>query len=336
MNAREGDLIETQNNVIFDVKGLVHPANKVVAFIRYVPDAKGNRKRNGKRYKKFYSLSKRYNLLKHKYPHYLVNDPVFNTLLCEVPVGDIKQHYHPAQGLKELRNRNCLDGPETSALGFMEIVKEKSGAEWSKLGVSGSILIRLHESSSDIDLVVYGSETGTKVAETMKKIFEDRNNQIKAYDLNGLKELFDFRSKDTNVSFEDFVRTDSRKISHGKFMDKHFFIRFVKDINEINEQYGSIIYKSEGNARIRATIVDDSEALFTPCCYQLTNVEILNGPKVEPIEEIVSFRGRFCEHAKSGESVIAEGKLERVQQEGKDDHLRLLLGSKPSDHMILI
>jgi predicted nucleotidyltransferase len=119
-------------------------------------------------------------------------------------------------------------------------------------------------------------------------------------------------------------------------MGKDFFIRFVKEINEISEQYGSIIYNPEGNARIKATIVDDSEALFTPCCYQLNNVEILNGPKVEPIKEIVSFRGRFCEHAKSGESVIAQGKLERVQQEGTNDHFRLLLGSKPSDHMILI
>ena len=336
MTAREGDLIETKDNVIFDVKGLVHPPNRVVAFIRYVPDPNGNRQRNGKRYAKYYSLSKRYDLLKREYPKYLVDDPVFNTLLCEVPVGDIKQHYHPTQGLQELRNRNCLDEPETATLRLIENIKEKSGAQWDKLGVSGSILVGLHESSSDIDLVVYGSETGNKVAETMNQIFDDKDNPIKAYDLNGLKELFDFRSKDTNVSFEDFVRTDSRKISHGKFMEKHFFIRFVKEINEISEQYGCIIYNPEGNARIRATIVDDSEALFTPCCYRVTNVEILNGTKVEPIEEIVSFRGRFCEHAKSGESVIAEGKLERVQQEGRKDHFRLLLGSKPSDHMILI
>ena len=46
MNAREGDLIEIQDNVIFDVKGLVHPPNRVVAFIRYVPDPNGNRQRN--------------------------------------------------------------------------------------------------------------------------------------------------------------------------------------------------------------------------------------------------------------------------------------------------
>jgi predicted nucleotidyltransferase len=309
----------------------------VVAFIRYVPDPSGSRERDGKRYSKYYALSKRYELLKQKYPQYLVNDPVFNTLLCEVPVEDIIQYYMPANGLQELRNRNNLDldEAETAALRFMEILKENFGVRWSKLGVSGSILVKLHEPSSDIDLVVYGSETGYRIQEIMKDIFENKDSPIKAYDKDGLQELFDFRSKDTNVSFEDFVRTDSRKVSHGKFMDKHFFIRFVKDLNEISEQYGSIIYKPEGSARIKATVVDGSEALFTPCSYKLADVQVLNGQKVEHIEEIVSFRGRFCEQARNGEAVIAEGKLERVQQEGKDDHFRLLLGSKPADHMIL-
>ena len=335
IKAREGDLIESVDGIVFDVKGLVHPPDRVVAFIRYVPDPTGSRERDETRYSKFYNLSKRYALLKQKYPQYLVNDPVFNTLLCEVPIEDIKTHYQPAQGLQELRNKNNLDPAETAALRFTEILKEISGVKWSKLGVSGSILVRLQETASDIDLIVYGTETGYMVAETMKNLFANKDTPIKAYDLDGLRELFDFRSKDTNVSFEDFVRTDSRKVSHGKFMNKHFFIRFVKDLNEISEQYGSIIYKPEGNAKIIATIVDDSESLFTPCTYKLANVQTIEGKKTEPIEEIVSFRGRFCEQAKSGETVIAEGKLERVQQEGKRDHFRLLLGSKPSDHMIL-
>jgi predicted nucleotidyltransferase len=317
MKAREGDLIESKGKLVFDVKGLVHPPDRVVAFIRYVPDPNGSRERDGIRYSKFYTLSKRYDLLKREYPQYLVNDPVFNTLLCEVPIEDVKQHYQPAQGLQDLRNRNNLDDAEKTALQFMEILKENAGVPWSKLGVSGSILVNLHTPSSDIDLIVYGSETGYRVQAAMKEMLEDKDSPFKAYNLDGLRELFDFRSKDTNVSFEDFVRTDSRKVSHGKFRGKHFFIRFVKDLNEISEQYGSIIYKPEGS-------------------YKLANVEILEGTKVEPIEEIVSFRGRFCEQAKNGEAVIAEGKVERVQQEGKQDHFRLLLGSKPSDHMILV
>ncbi|MBT8171524.1 hypothetical protein KJN74_01455, partial [Candidatus Bathyarchaeota archaeon] len=190
--------------------------------------------------------------------------------------------------------------------------------------------------NSDLDFVVYGSKATNKVSEIMSELFEDNTNQLQAYTKETIKELFDFRSKDTNTSFEDFVRTDSRKISHGKFKGRHFFIRFVKDYNEITEQYGSIIYKPQGRARIKAIIADDSEGLFTPCKYKLDNVEIVEGPKVDSISEIVSFRGRFCEQAKIGEMIIAAGKLERVKQEGKNDHYRLLLGSKPSDHMVLM
>ena len=336
MKAREGDLIETVDNIFFDVKGIVHPPNRVVAFIRYVPDIEGSRQKGDKKYSKYYSLGKRYKLLKEKYPQYLVNDPVFNTTLCEVPIEDIKHHHQPAEGLQKLRIKDNLDEAENAALRFMEILQEKADVPWSQLGVSGSVLINLNTQASDIDLVVYGMKTGYKVQKTMKTLLEDENSPIKAYDMEGLKELFDFRSKDTNVSFEDFVRTDARKISHGKFMGKDFYIRFVKNLDEISEQYGSIIYKPQGRARIKATVTDDSELLFTPCTYKLDNVQILEGTKVDNIEEIVSFRGRFCEHAKSGEVVVAEGKLELLQQQGKNEHYRLLLGSVPADHMILV
>ena len=336
MNTREGDLIETNENIIFDVKGLVHPPKKVIAYIRYVPDPKGDRIRFGKNYSKYYSLSKRYEYLKKNYPKYLVNDPVFNTLLCEVPINDIKNHFNPAKGLKDIRKKKYLDKIENLALEFMSILKERSGVNWNKLGISGSILVNIYQENSDLDLIVYGSKTSNSIAETMNELLEDKSNQFQQYDRNSIKELFDFRSKDTIISFEDFVRTDIRKISHGIFREKHFFIRFVKDYNEINEQYGSIIYKPHGKARIKATISDDSEALFTPCTYVLENVEIIEGKKVESIQKIVSFRGRFCEHAKIGERIIAQGKLEKIKQEGKDDYYRLLLGNKPSDHMILV
>jgi predicted nucleotidyltransferase len=336
MNSIEGDLIESKDGVFFDVKGLVHPPKRVIAFIRYVPDLDGNREKDGKRYSKFYSLSKRYDLLKQNYPHYLVNDPVFNTLLCEVPIEEIKKLYQPSIGLQELRNRKNLNQAEKAALKFLEILKKKSGVHWNKLGVSGSILIGLDLLSSDIDLIVYGTKNGYQVAKIMKKMLENKSSCFKAYDENGLKELFDFRSKDTITSFEDFVRTDSRKISHGKFMGKHFFIRFVKNRNEIKEQYGSIIYKTIGYVKIKANIIKDSDSLFTPCCYKIREVRILEGPIIKNIEEIVSFRGRFCEQAKNNENIIAQGKLESVQQKGQCAYYRLLLGAKPTDYMILI
>ena len=100
-------------------------------------------------------------------------------------------------------------------------------------------------------------------------------------------------------------------------------------------RYGAVRYTSEGYAKIRARVVDNSEAIFTPCCYKIGGVEVLEGVRVEPIEEIVSFRGRFCEQARNGEVVVAQGKVERVRREGKREYYRLLLGNKVSDHMIL-
>jgi predicted nucleotidyltransferase len=336
MKAREGDYIEDNNGIIFDVKGLIHPPDKIIAFPRFIPAVNGERKHGTFNYNKIYSLSKRFAFLQKNFPEYITYDTILNVLLCEVPVEAVKQHYQPADCLQELRISQELDEAEKVALQFMELLKENSGVPWGKLGVSGSIMVGLHTSSSDIDPVVYGSETGYRIYSTLKKMLADRNSPFKPYDMDGLRELFDFRSKDTAVSFEDFVRTDSRKVSHGKFMGRDFFIRFVKDWNEVSEQYGNITYKPEGRARIKATVVDDAEAIFTPCSYKLADVKILEGPNIEPIEEIVSFRGRFCEQAKNGETVIAEGKLERVQQEGKREHYRLLIGNTPSDHMILV
>ena len=323
------------DNVFFDVKGLVHPSSRVVAFLRYVPDPNGDRKKDGMRYRKVYALSERYALLKQLFPQYLVYDPVFNEHLCEVPVKTVKNHYQPADRLRELRHGDRLDEVERQALRFAELLKENANVPWSKLGISGSILVNLHTPASDIDPIVYGSETCYKVYSALRSLLKDRKSPFKPYSQKELKELFDFRSKDTAMRFEDFVRTDSRKVMQGKLMGRDYFTRFVKDWNEIEEKYGMIHYKPEGYAKIKAMVVDDSEAIFTPCCYKVDNVKILEETRVEPIEEIMSFRGRFCEQAKNGETVIAQGKVERLQKEGAREHYRLLLGNKISDHMIL-
>ena len=335
MKTREGDLVETLDGNIFDVKGLVHPPGKVIAFIRYVPNPNGDRKRDEVTYQKVYALKERYALLKKAFPQYLVYDPVFNEHLCEVPFETIKHHYRPVDHLQKLRRQNSLDEVESQALDFIKLLKESAKVSWSQLGISGSILVRLHTPASDIDPIVYGSETGYKVYSALGSLLEDSESPVKPYGVDALKELFDFRSKDTTMRFEDFVRTESRKVLQGKFMRRDYFIRFVKDWNEIEEKYGTIIYKPEGYAKIKATVVENSGAIFTPCCYKIDKVKILEGTRIEAIEEIVSFRGRFCEQAKKGETVIAQGKVEKLQKRGEREHFRLLLGNKASDHMIL-
>ena len=336
MRPREGDLIESIENIVFDVKSLVHPPDKVIAFPRFIPDRKGSRQRKDSSYRKIYSISERFKFLEQNLLHYIVYDPIFDEKLCEIPLENIKHHYQPVEHLKKLRNSESLDTLESDALEFMEMLKDYANVPWDSLGISGSLLVKLHTPSSDIDPVVYGSKNCLKIYRALKSLTQNKKGNVKMYSLEELRKLFEFRVRDTRTSFEKFVRTESRKVLQGKFKDRDYFIRFVKNWDEIEAEYGIVRYKNVGYAMIKAEIEEDSEAIFTPCSYKIRNVRILEGSQFQ-IEEIASFRGRFCEQCRKGETVIAQGKVERVTDFRQNrEYFRLLLGNKPSDFMVLV
>ncbi len=333
---REGDFIESVEGIVFDVKGLVHPPGRVVAFPRFIPDPNGPRIWRGVRYRKIYGLGERLNFLKRTHPEYLVQDEVFDELVCEVPLERIKRIYSPIERLRGLRMGGGFDELEARALECAGILRGASGVAWERLGISGSLLIGMHTRGSDIDLVVYGSEACRGVYSALRRLLGEGGGPFQRYGLEDLRRLFDFRSKGTAMSFEEFVEVEARKAIQGRFMDRDYFIRFVKGWDEVGEGYGDVLYRNVGYGEVEATIIDDSEAIFTPCYYRVGDVKVLAGPRLQPIEEIASFRGRFCEHARVGERVAARGKLEHVAdlREGTE-YFRLLLGSRPSDYMAL-
>jgi predicted nucleotidyltransferase len=335
MKAREGDLLENAKGLIFDVKGLVHPPGRVVAFPRFIPTSQGIRKRGGVAYKKVYPLSERFEFLETHFPHYLVFDLVFGSRLCEVPTSDIKHYYDPVERLGELRGGSHLDNLEVDALHFLEILQDQAMVPWDKLGVSGSLLVKLHNSKSDIDLIVYGIGNCNETYAALKSLAKDAESVVKTYSREELKVLYDFRSRDTQVPFNDFAKTEHRKVLQGKFLQRDYFIRCIKDWDEVEERYGDTVCEEIGHAKIRATVSNDSEAIFTPCRYSVENVRLLGGKGGEAVTEVASFRGRFCEQAVAGEKVVAQGKVEKVQRKDGETFFRLLLGGKPSDFMAL-
>ena len=336
MKAREGDLIKTLSNVVFDVKGLVHPPNKVIAFPRFIPSAQGTRQGKDALYGKVYSLSDRFKYLQENHPDFIVFDPVFDETMCEVPVDKISEHYKPPEKLASLRSGKNLSVLENKALRLGTKLKEKADIPWSAIGISGSIMAGLTNEKSDIDPLVYGVENSRKAYAALKELLITDDSDLKPYSQEELQTLFDFRSKDTHMSFEDFEKVESQKAFQGIFMGTDYFIRFVKDWNETSDQYGDLCYKNRGYAKINANIADSSDALFTPCTYKLEDVSIAEGPKLTPITEIVSFRGRFCEQATVGEKVEAQGKVELCTntKTGKS-HYRIIIGNKPTDYMVI-
>ncbi len=340
MRAREGELIQTNKKIVFDVKGLVHPPNRIIAFPRYIPSPEGSRGRLGNLYGKVYSFSDRFNFLKEEAPELIVHDPVFDATLCEVPVSAVKKHYKPIDKLRRLRSAKTLNALERKAVEFAEDLKKTANVPWNCIGISGSVLSGLYTSHSDIDPIVYGVENCNRTYAALQHLMEDDDSRFKPYNRRGLRALFDFRSKDTIMSFEDFKLVESRKAFQGLFDGTDYFVRFVKDWNETNEQYGDLHYKDCGNTKISATITDSTEALFTPCIYGIENTKVIHGARTQEITEIVSFRGRFCEqlpkNLREPPTVEAQGKVEAVTKtKTGETHYRLLLGNKPTDYMVV-
>ncbi len=330
----EGYYIESAERLLFTVKGLVHPPNTVVAYLRYAPDTSDERERKGIRYRKLYHFAEQEELLRERCPAYLFFDPVFGERLQGVPREHIRQVYDPCFKLDELRSRENLDEVEKNALEFTELLRDTVGVSKRCLGISGSILLELHIPQSDIDVIVYGVDNCWAVHKALRGMLNEPSSGVERLDRRELEELYTFRSQDTLMVFEDFIRLERRKVIQGKFRSRDYFIRFVKTPSEVGEGYGDRRYTSLGLARIEATVTDAKEAIFTPCTYGIDAVKFIEGEEVSTLKELSSFRGRFCEQAKEGERIAAHGKLERVSLKDGSVYHRLLIG-KPGSGMVV-
>ncbi|MEM3506174.1 MAG: hypothetical protein QW589_04895 [Candidatus Bathyarchaeia archaeon] len=334
MKFREGDFIETKEHLIFDVKGFIHPPKKVIAFLRYIPDKNGDRKRGNLTFKKIYSLNEKNELLKKLWPNYLSFDKVFGKVLPLIPFSNILCYYDPIIKLKELKDKIEKDSLEQSALGFAEMLIDDTGIPSRFFGISGSLLVSLHKIDSDIDLIVYGEKNSFKVYDSLKALFSS-NKALKHYDEFDIKNLYKTRGMEKSMDFNVFLYHERRKFLEGKFKGKDFFIRCVKDWNEIKESYGKCLYREVGNVVLKAKVEHSSEAIFTPSRYKIKDVRILKGDKEKIPIEIISFRGRFCEQAFENEKIMARGKLEKVLIKN-EEFFRLVIGEDPKDFLICL
>jgi predicted nucleotidyltransferase len=335
---REGDFIETTDSLIFDVKGLVHPPDRVIAFLRYYPSETGERIRNGVAYGKVYSLDERFKFLKKRNPPYIYFDKIFDSIMQGVPKTDVAHLYQPREKLTELtNNRKNLDDLEKDSMEFCEILSKSAEVPINKLGLTGSILVGLHRPESDIDVIVYGYENCIAVYEALGALYSDPQSAVKPYGENELEKLFKFRSSDTLTEWGSFLATEKRRRLQGLFKNHDYFLRFVRDWHESDRKYGDVTYKSLGQVVIKATVADDGEALFTPCTYKIRDTQLVreNEAGEVMIREVASFRGRFCEIARNGEHITARGKLELVSDKSGNTYHRVIVGGEKDDFLTL-
>lgn len=337
---RTRDFIYTTDGLFFASTNYIHPNNRYISFLRYIPNENGDREKNGKKYSKVTS-EEAYSFLKENYPEYLYFCDVTNVEMMGVPHEKVKKIIKPEKRLEEIKkqyeNNEKLKNPEIIAklIDVADFFHYIAGISYENLGISGSILPGLQkEDISDIDFVVYGLENHKKAKDTFAK-YKNQPVYIKELDksiqLNQIEDqfwerLYNKRMKDSSLTKEEFCWYESRKHNRGTINGTLFDILSTRNYDEIEGEWGDTVYEPMGISKIECTIKSAISAFDNPAVYKVKNVKILEGIDVD-ITEVASYTHTYAGEALDNEIVYCKGKLEKVITKNKEDSYRIVVGT---------
>ena len=322
----EGDYVETVEGLLFTVKGLHHPTGLVVAYLRYVPDPGGERRRGEVRYRRVYDLDETDEYLRVNHPRYLNEVKGKGLSLQSVPVDRISRMYVPRERLATILESPRTDVESTVAR-FASAINREGGVPLGDMGVSGSVLVDLATSTSDVDLIVYGRDSGRRVYEAVRALRE-REGWVRPYDGESVRGVAVNRWGDTGLDIEELSALESGKVLHGLVDGRDYFIRLVRESDTSEE---GEVSRPLGTVVLRGTVVGTDDSIYTPCSYEVEGCSSEGvGPDVD-VDRLVSFRGKFTEQAVKGDVVEARGTLEEVVSGGLT-YYRVMLGRR-GDYM---
>lgn len=329
---RDRDYVKTLEGLYFTVLGNVHPKDKVIAYLKYAPSNKGMWGKAPHLYDRpikdytVHNVNKMMSFLSNHYPQYI--DEVFNIKFSAVPCKNIAVHYKPEEKLQELINLKVKDELQRKTVKLASILSKESGVSIENFGVTGSILINLHNLKfSDIDLTVYGKENSLAIKESLKNIFLKNKGEIKKFSIKDFKEWYKGKGSLYPLTFKEALTIFERAWNKGKFHETPFSIHPVKIENEVKEEFGEEKYFSLGLVTVKTKIIDANESFFMPGKYKVDFKLKHNNEEIK-VEEIVTFEGFYAGIAEAGEEVLIKGKLERVENKNRNKiYFRIVIGS---------
>ena len=323
-NLVEGHFVITIDDLIFEIKGVIHPRNRVIAYLRYVPAPD-----SVIGYRKVYALDKRETYLQNNYPSYLWFSEPHGRVVQSVPNNKIKLMFDPVNCLATIRDsEDKISDLEQASVNLAKKLVETTKIEWPNIGITGSQLVGVARKNSDIDLVIYGSDACRRFYSNLSKSITSIVG-IERYAGTLLEEHVSFRWGAHEKLRPVLQEIEQAKVLQGLFEGFHFFVRLVKTPDDFDYVYGDFSYQMKGQQQVAGNVLDDSDSIFTPCEY------LIDCDKLPDLRKLVSYRGRFTEQISKGASFEALGRLEMVTDHKENDHyMQLVLGELPTDFLI--
>jgi len=330
---RDKDYVQTIEGYLFCVVGSVHPSDRATAYLKYVPDPSGRWGKTEARYRRVLrdyttpALMDTLDFLE-SHPDYLYESPYLGTKMSAVPLNRISVHFRPEEKMRQLRSMKSPDALQRKVVDLAGLISDESGVPTESLGITGSVLLDIHQDFSDIDLVVYGMRDSRLGKETLIRLFEEPDSRIRRYSGEMAEKWCRQKAASLPLTYGEAQAILERKWGRGQFEGTMFSVHPVKFEEEVSERYRDKTFKSLGLVTIDAAICDSSEADFLPSVYKVRDARIVEGTEVPDICEVASYDGLYGGIAEEGENIVAHGKLERVTDRRlKRQYHRVLVGS---------
>ncbi|MCP8317074.1 MAG: hypothetical protein H3Z51_09490 [archaeon] len=332
---KDRDFIRTPEDLFFCVVGYMHPKDKVISYLRYLPSLTGKWGYGSARYARAmpsYTITyllKNIEALRRDFSEYIFYSDVFNTQMSAVPHDKIKEHYRPEHRLNEILKIKKPDKLQEKVIELSTLISKKSGIPISYIGVTGSILINIHKPEfSDIDLVVYGRDNSLKVKDMLLSLYDEKESNVQKLYGDALYKWCEEKTKDYPLTFDEAKKIYNRKWNYGSFKGTNFSTHSVRLDSEITELYGDKVFSPTGMVKIRAIVSDTSESIFLPHNYSLQRVIVEEGKKVQDIRKATTYEGLYGGIFKIDDEIIAKGRLEKVfDKKAGEVYHQILVGS---------
>jgi hypothetical protein len=240
-----------------------------------------------------------------------------------VPRTQVQRHYVPEERLCQIL-ADPRDPLEKEICELVTILTDASGLSPEMLGITGSVLIGLHNPAfSDIDLTVYGRSHAVTLRSTLDRL---RGTSLEKVDQIRREQWRTETAARFGLAPEDVAYLETRRWNDFLFRGRYVSVHATRADGEIRETYGDRYYERRGVATIEATVVETTEALFLPAVYRLDAVRVINEAPSE-IETLVSFESLYCNVADPGDRIVARGQVETA----RGGSARLIVGAASLD-----
>ena len=199
------------------------------------------------------------------------------------------------------------------ALDIIGLISKESNVPLTDLGLHGSIALQMHSPESDIDFVVYGTDNFRFVEEAIARLVNE-----------------------AKLSYIVGNRIEAARKFQGRYQGKIFMYNATKQFDQVKEKYGAYRYVPLDPVRFQATVCNDTETMYRPATYKITNYKPIDDQSELDLDQIpiqvVSNIGLYRNVARAGSDIKVAGKLERVESTSSNEvFYQVVVGTATSE-----